>query len=171
MGENDQTGMSEVHPTATGSSSRFVGSYPHALDAKGRVVIPQAFREGLGNPFTIAPSQDFKAICLYANEEWDRVRARYDSYGNNSKVRKFLVLFDAFSFRGQEFDNQGRILVPQRIRRQVLGDEKDIEISGAGNTVRITTSTYFNSMLADVLADMPEIENEIDRLDELTAAR
>ena len=146
-------------------AKRFTGCYPHSLDTKGRVVIPQAFREGLGNPFTIAPAQDFSAICLYNNLEWARVRERYEQYGNNSKIKKFLVLFDAFSYHDQEFDSQGRILVPIRIRKQILGEDKDIEISGANNCVRITTSQSFGDLITEVLGSMDDIEGAIDEAD------
>ena len=37
----------------------FIGSYSHSLDGKGRLVVPQSFREELGKTFYIAPSKDF----------------------------------------------------------------------------------------------------------------
>ena len=145
-------------------SKRFVGAYSHSLDTKGRLVVPQPFRDGLGSAFTIAPSQDFKAVCLYSDLEWARLRDRYEQMSANSKVRKFLVMFDAFSYHGQEFDAQGRILIPNRIRKQILGEEKDMEITGAGCAVRITATSVSDSLMADFLSSLDDIEAEMDSL-------
>ena len=51
---------------------RFIGSFCHSLDAKGRLVIPQNFREKLGDRFCVAPSYDFKSIAVYPTEMWEK---------------------------------------------------------------------------------------------------
>ena len=48
----------------------FVGSYPHSIDAKGRMIIPAAFRDALGDRFAVAPSPDFQAVALYPIADW-----------------------------------------------------------------------------------------------------
>ena len=53
-------------------SKTFIGSFSHSLDAKGRMVVPLAFRETLGETFCIAPSFDFKSIALYPTLQWAR---------------------------------------------------------------------------------------------------
>ena len=50
---------------------RFIGSYSHSLDSKGRLVIPQGFRDKLGETFCIAPSFDFRSIAIYPTEKWE----------------------------------------------------------------------------------------------------
>ena len=62
-------------------SRTFIGSYSHSLDAKGRLVVPLAFREQLGETFCIAPSFDFKSIALYPTLMWARMRDRYEKLG------------------------------------------------------------------------------------------
>ena len=46
---------------------RFIGSFNHSLDSKGRLVIPQGFREKLGETFCVAPSFDFQSIAIAGN--------------------------------------------------------------------------------------------------------
>ena len=107
-------------------SRTFIGSFSHSLDAKGRLVVPLVFRETLGDTFCIAPSYDFQSIALYPNLMWARMRDRYDKLGKmNSSLKRYLEQLDALSFRGQECDNQGRVLLPAKIRACILGDEKD----------------------------------------------
>ena len=86
-------------------SRSFTGSYSHSLDGKGRLVVPQSFRERLGKSFCVAPSKDFESIALYSNIAWARLR---DRYAKLAPLRRELVefeeQFDAFSFFGQECD-------------------------------------------------------------------
>ena len=120
------------------------GSTRHSLDSKGRMVVPSEFRDSLGSAFCIAPSTDFKSIALYSAIGWGRLREGLDlreSYerlrSRHSSLVRFLERFDAYSYRGQECDAQGRVLLPLKLRQLVLGEEKDGEISGAGDHIRV----------------------------------
>ena len=147
----------------------FVGSYLHSLDSKGRLVVPQSFREELGKSFYIAPSKDFSYAALYPNLAWARVRDRYARLGSlNPQLNIFLNQFDALSFRGQECDGQGRILLPQRVREELLFGEKDVEITGANDHVRIISLSRakaakesFQNNLPDILAQIAELEKKL----------
>ena len=37
----------------------FTGNYTHGMDAKGRLIVPAAFRDGLGRKFAVCLSPDF----------------------------------------------------------------------------------------------------------------
>ncbi len=143
----------------------FIGWYSHSLDSKGRMVVPQAFREMLGDSFYVAPSFDFKSIALYPNKAWARERDRYGKLASfNTALMRYLEMFDALSFRGQECDQQGRVLLPAKIRQMILKDEKDVEITGANDHVRIVASTkdaeasqYFMDHVDDFTAIMNQM--------------
>ena len=80
-------------------------------------MIPQSFRGLLGPTFYIAPTRDMKAIGLYSRLNWARMRKRYaelDPYSDD--VLSFLDQFAALSFRDQECDSQGRVLLPTYLR-------------------------------------------------------
>ena len=140
----------------------FIGSYSHSLDTKGRIVVPQAFREMLGGQFCITPAHDFKSIALYPELNYARMRERYAQMARqtmNKELLKYIEIFDALSYRGQECDAQGRVLLPSRIRQVVLGEEKDVEITGAGDHVRIVTRVSGDAMLEAFLANL---QNSLD---------
>ncbi|MBQ9325374.1 MAG: hypothetical protein IJ246_06370 [Clostridia bacterium] len=119
----------------------FIGWYSHSLDSKGRMVVPQSFREMLGESFYVAPSFDFKSIALYPRLAWARERDKYARLASfNTALSRYLEMFDALSFRDQECDSQGRILLPAKIRQMILGNEKDVEITGANDHVRVVAS-------------------------------
>ncbi len=152
-------------------SRTFTGSYSHTLDGKGRMVIPQAYRDRLGSKFCIAPSADFESFSLYSNLAWARLRDRYARLSQlKAEVIEFQNQFDALSFLGQECDAQGRILLPARIRHRFLGDEKDVEVSGAGDHVRIVAATRSEeqySRFKDQLQHIQEVIGDLDAAETL----
>ena len=148
-------------------SRTFTGSFSHSLDAKGRLVVPLAFREYLGATFCIAPSYDFRSIALYPTLMWARMRDHYEKLGKvNAQLRRYLEQLDALSYRGQECDAQGRVLLPGKIRQNILGDEKDVEITGAHDHVRIVARPSAETQFASFMADMPNILDAISALEE-----
>ena len=147
-------------------SRSFTGSYSHSLDGKGRMVVPQSFRERLGDKFCVAPSKDFQSIGLYSNIAWARLRDRYARLAPlNRELVEFEEQFDAFSFFDQECDSQGRILLPAKIRNYFLGDERDVEITGARDHVRVVAASRGADQFARFRDRLPDILAEIGRLD------
>ena len=70
-----------------------------------------------------------------------------------------------FSYPGLQADNQGRVLLPAKLRQYVLGDAKDVEISGALDHVRIIDSaagleedTYYKEHRDEIADDIAELE-------------
>ena len=117
---------------------RFIGSFSHSLDTKGRLVIPQNFREKLGETFCVAPSYDFKSIAVYPTEMWEKRNEAYEKLGKlNPAVNRYLEQFYALSYDDQSCDGQGRVLLPANIRQKILGDERDVEITGANDHIRV----------------------------------
>lgn len=146
-------------------SQIFVGSFNHSLDGKGRLVVPQSFREQLGTTFCIAPSFDFQSIALYSNIAWARMRDRYEQHGSlNSTLQRYLQWMDALTYREQECDGQGRVLLPAKIRQVILKDEKDVEITGAKDHVRVAARQASEQALTSFLENLPQTLMEIGSL-------
>ena len=117
---------------------RFIGSFSHSLDTKGRLVIPQNFRDKLGETFCVAPSYDFKSIAVYPTEMWEKRNEAYEKLGKlNPAVNRYLEQFYALSYDDQSCDGQGRVLLPANIRQKILGEERDVEITGANDHIRV----------------------------------
>ncbi|MDO5325970.1 MAG: hypothetical protein Q4G00_04515 [Clostridia bacterium] len=116
----------------------FVGSYPHSIDAKGRMIIPAAFRDALGDHFAVAPSPDFQAVALYPIQDWIARRDELATLIRRKPVAQPLLdQFTKYSYTDCEADAQGRLLLPQRIRSWRLGDARDVEVNGAFTHIRI----------------------------------
>ena len=137
---------------------RFIGSFNHSLDNKGRLVIPQPFREKLGEKFCIAPSFDFKSIAVYPTEMWEKRNETYERLGNlNPALNRYLEQFYALSFDEQTCDAQGRILLPVNLRSKILSDEKEVEITGANDHVRIVAATISQTGWESFRQELPNL--------------
>ncbi len=139
-------------------TKRFIGSFNHSLDAKGRLVIPQSFREKLGEKFCVAPSYDFQSIAVYPTEMWEQRNEAYEKLGKlNPAVNRYLEQFYALSYDEQTCDGQGRILLPSNIRQKILGEERDVEITGANDHIRVVADKVSRDSWAQFSSDLPAL--------------
>ena len=137
---------------------RFIGSFNHSLDTKGRLVIPQNFREKLGEKFCVAPSYDFKSIAVYPTEMWEKRNEAYEKLGKlNPALNRYLEQFYALSYDEQTCDGQGRVLLPANIRQKILGEERDVEITGANDHIRVVAETVSSESWAQFGSELPEL--------------
>lgn len=123
--------------------AEFSGNYTHNIDPKGRATIPAAYREALGDGFTIGLNNEFNAIALYPTEKWQQMSERLDRIpDSDARGMAYVRLIKAFSFTGQSLDSQGRVLLPA-VLRQKAGMEKAIRFAGMGRWLEIWDESRF----------------------------
>lgn len=126
-------------------SAEFSGNYTHNIDPKGRVTIPSAYREALGEGFTVGLNNAFNAIALYPIEKWEEIGDRLERIPDSDiRGMAYVRLIKAFSFPGQRLDAQGRVLLPQALR-QKAGMDKAIRFVGVGRYLEIWDEPKFAS--------------------------
>ena len=119
------------------AKAEFSGNYSHSIDPKGRVTIPTAFRQLLGENFTIGLNNEFNAIALYPQDKWQDISDFLDRIPDSDRNgMRYVRLIKAHSFPGGELDGQGRVLLPQALR-QKLGIGKNIRFVGMGRYLEI----------------------------------
>jgi MraZ protein len=93
----------------------FMGEYQHALDDKGRLIMPAKFRDGLGEHFVITRGLD-NCLFVYPLQEWHLLEQKMKSLPfTKSDARAFTRFF--FSGAAEcELDKQGRVLIPVNLR-------------------------------------------------------
>lgn len=157
---NDRTENDTETPTKSEKSRtvRFIGSFNHSLDTKGRLVIPQTFREKLGETFCVAPSFDFKSVAIYPTEKWEERNETYEKLGKlNPALNRYLEQFYALSFDEQTCDAQGRVLLPANIRQKILREERDMEITGANDHVRVAALSASGDAWKNFNDELPQL--------------
>ncbi len=158
--KNDSAENNTVTPEKTEErrAKRFIGSFNHSLDSKGRLVIPQGFREKLGETFCVAPSFDFQSIAIYPTEKWEERNETYERLGKlNPALNRYLEQFYALSFDEQTCDAQGRVLLPANIRQKILREERDMEITGANDHVRVAAVTASGEAWERFKDELPQL--------------
>lgn len=168
MKEDEERANSQAKTTerTIDTKNRFMGSFAHSLDSKGRVVIPQVFREKLGEVFCIAPSFDFQSVAVYPSEKWEERNEAYEKLGKlNPAVNRYMEQFYALSYDGQSCDAQGRLLLPQNLRVKILEDERDVEVTGANDHVRIAAAIMEDKKWISFREEMPTLLDMIASLE------
>lgn len=166
--ENNTLDQSTSNVAATFATTEFFGSYTHSIDAKGRIIVPNAYRDALGEIFTIGPTRDFKGIALYPNTVFNQIRDELNAMNQRKPfVQTYTMQFFKLSYRDMQADTQGRLLLPPKLRQRILGEAKDLEISGVSNHVRILDAEQaniadisFTEHLDDILEQMGNLDSD-----------
>ncbi len=113
----------------------FIGEYNHVVDAKGRMFIPAKFREELGERFIVTIGLD-RCLFVFPAETFNIYKEKLDAISlANKDARNFTRFF--FAGAGEcEFDKQGRIMLPQKLRTYANLD-KDVTVVGVSGRIEI----------------------------------
>lgn len=103
-----------------------IGTYSHNMDSKGRVTIPQKFREDLGNSFFLTNGL---GDCIYVLSP-----AQFEAMSKTISDIPISAGVDIkrFFYSGAaevEVNPQGRVLVPQNLR-DYAGLTKEVTVIG-----------------------------------------
>ena len=88
----------------------FIGEYYHTIDTKGRVIIPQKYREDLGDTFILSKGLD-GCLWIHPMDEWREFTAKLRELSTIDKESRQFKRFFMSGATECEFDKQGRILV------------------------------------------------------------
>jgi MraZ protein len=114
---------------------RFMGSFDHVLDDKGRTSLPRPFRESLERDerpayLTAKP----RCLVIYPAAEFQRVRSDYAELHIDSRER--LQRLHVGNAVPLQIDRAGRILIPPALRRHA-GLQREIQFFGIGEYIEI----------------------------------
>lgn len=115
----------------------FLGQYQHSLDDKGRLTIPAAFRDGVGEGAYISQGFDRNLMVMtaaYFQQVYERINAM-SLTDPAARLLRRLLLSTAYQV---EVDKAGRILVPQNLR-QFLGINGEAMVIGQGEYFEVWT--------------------------------
>lgn len=116
------------------------GTYEHAIDAKGRLFVPAKLREDLGGICYLTMGID-DCLAIYPLESWNVFTDKFASLPM-SKSRLMRPIFA--NAAKCEPDSQGRILIPQTLRKYA-GLDKDVVIIGVHNRAEIWDAEKWNA--------------------------
>lgn len=127
----------------------FLGEYQHALDDKGRVVLPRKFRDDLKDGCVITKGQEH-CIYVFTPARWEEEVAKVSKLPRTqSRARKYSRSFFAGA-SDQKPDKQGRIAIPENLRRYAsLGTDETVTVVGVADYVEIWSTSAWENVAAD----------------------
>ncbi|WP_156290434.1 division/cell wall cluster transcriptional repressor MraZ [Oceanobacillus salinisoli] len=139
----------------------FMGEFQHNIDPKGRIIVPSKFREDLGDSFVVTRGLD-KCLFAYPMEEWKLLEEKLKKL---PLTKKDARAFTRFFFSGAvecEVDKQGRINIPQTLRKYA-DLEKECVVIGVSNRIEFWASDNWEEYVTDSEESFGEIaENLMD---------
>jgi MraZ protein len=126
----------------------FIGDYKCKVDAKGRIVLPSAFKRQMSpavmDRFVVKKDIFEPCLVLFPMDEWDRqneiIRSRINPY--NKEHSRFLREF----YKGTAEvipDSNNRILVPRRLL-DIAGIDGEAVMAGQDGKIEIWSSKLYD---------------------------
>ncbi len=138
----------------------FVGQYEHAVDDKGRVVLPAPFRAFVAERGYV--TQLDGCLGLWSEDEFRQVAEKWktESAASRISMRVFRKLMN--SVKEVKLDAAGRITLPRELLDE-LGFQSQVVISGLFDRVEIwPAETYAEDLDTQEAAD--ELAEAVARL-------
>lgn len=113
----------------------FIGEFSHNVDTKGRVAIPAKFRSKISGGAIITRGLD-RCLFVFTKKDWEKLAGKLIELPlsqSNSRAFVRLMLSGASDVN---LDSQGRILVPDYLRKYA-GVTKTVKVIGVYNRMEI----------------------------------
>ncbi|MFA6322354.1 MAG: division/cell wall cluster transcriptional repressor MraZ, partial [Candidatus Buchananbacteria bacterium] len=113
----------------------FIGEYQHNIDEKGRLAVPAKFRKDLKVGAVVTKEVD-DCLSLYPKTEWKKYADKIASLPTSKADARAFARLKLGSAMDLEVDNQGRMLIPEYLRKDA-GLTKKAVIIGLYNRLEI----------------------------------
>ena len=138
----------------------YLGTYEHALDAKGRVILPAKFRDRLESGAFLARSID-GCLSLYDAEEFEKVAQDMQEQARRGALERNAVRSFAAGATEATPDRQGRITIPQHLR-QFAELERDVVVTGALTRIEIWNAAKWREINAEAERSLQAAQPGLD---------
>ena len=140
----------------------FIGEYQHSLDQKGRLAVPVKFRAALKKGAVVTKGLD-NCLFLYPKSEWQKLAKKLVNLPiNRANTRAFSRLMLAGAME-VEFDKQGRIMLPDYLRKYAGLSKKSI-IAGLYNRLEIWNEAAWEKYKNSTEKDSGDIAEALGEL-------
>ncbi|GGX06359.1 division/cell wall cluster transcriptional repressor MraZ [Aquimarina muelleri] len=146
-----------------------IGTYECKADAKGRLMMPVAFKKQLSgvlkDGFVLKRAVFQPCLELYPMAEWNLLMQKMNKLNrfkkkNNDFIRKFTA-----GVKVVEVDTAGRLLIPKDLI-SFAGITKDLVLSSAVNIVEIWDKDQYEKAIEDVADDFADLAEEVMGFDD-----
>ena len=146
-----------------------IGTYECKADAKGRLMLPVAFKKQLSpilqEGFVLKRAVFQNCLELYPMQEWNLLMQKMNKLNrfkkkNNDFIRRFTA-----GVKMVEIDATGRLLIPKDLI-SFAGIKKDLVLSSAVNIIEIWDKDQYEQVIDDTAVDFADLAEEVMGFDE-----
>lgn len=146
-----------------------IGTYECKVDAKGRLMLPSAFKKQLSSVmqkgFVLKRAVFQSCLELYPMDEWEALMQKVNKLNrfkkkNNDFIRRFTA-----GVKFIELDASGRLLVAKDLIA-FAGISKEIVVSSVGNIIEIWDKDRYEKAIDDAVVDFADLAEEVMGQDE-----
>lgn len=139
----------------------FRGRFDCKVDAKGRLIVPAAFREGRSpkniNDWVVTNSlvRQRRCLDLYLLPEWEKLEKKLSTM---PQLNKDVQTYQRFYMSGGQMvqlDNQHRLSLPQNLR-EFIGVEQDLVIVGMSHKIELWAARTWAELEARMIESFDE---------------
>jgi MraZ protein len=141
----------------------FYGEYEHAIDRKGRIIIPSQFRVALKEyaveRLFVTRGLD-GCLFLFTEEEWRRQESKFKGLSfTRSESRTFNRLFFSGAVQAEP-DRQGRVLLP-KILKDFAQIKRDCKFVGVSTHIEIWAKERWQQFFENAQSSFEEIAEHL----------
>ena len=130
----------------------FSGMSVHSVDAKCRIVLPQRFREALGEEFYVTNGFS-NNIQIMSVEEFNRLKDQIRELPAKSAMALQYVLLSAATLVSP--NSQGRIQLPQKLRED-SAIEGEAVVVGMDTRIEVWNKARFDQFIDEKKKDLDD---------------
>ena len=128
----------------------FIGTYEHALDPKGRLILPRRFRDELGQEMVFTKGIE-RCLYVFPLAEFEAFARKLQSLPLTQRPSRDFVRVFVSGASQDSADAQGRVLIPQPLR-EYAGLAKDVVVVGQLSRVELWDKAAWERYSADAQA-------------------
>jgi len=141
-----------------------IGTYECKVDAKGRLMLPVAFKKQLAsvteNGFVLKRAVFQPCLELYPMQEWESMMQNVNKLNrfkkkNNDFIRRFTA-----GVKPVDLDISGRLLIPKDLVG-FAGISKEIVVTSAVNIIEIWDKDKYEKAIDDAANDFADLAEDV----------
>lgn len=131
-----------------------------SVDAKGRLKLPsvmQQYLTSLGERKVFITSFDYRTGRIYPLSAWRQIEQFFDEFQEAPEIAEHVSLIANDVGADSEMDNEGRLLLPQELRRRLkLDGPQQVYLHPYKGRINIYTAEVYAEMKARAEEGLPE---------------
>lgn len=136
-----------------------LGTFTARVDDKGRLKLPSAFKEYLtsfGDKRVFVTSLDNRTVRIYPISVWKANEKFFEEYTEDPEAAEDIAFIANANGGGCEMDDQGRVLVPQELRRDLELENQPVWLDCYKGLINVFGKSVFEERRQRAVQGLPD---------------